>query len=81
MKHLLSVVLALALCLSLFACGKQPEAPPANDPPVTEAPPSETPPQEPVTPPEEPAPADPLPGEPAVPEVPQVMINGLTIIP
>lgn len=80
MKHILSVVLALALCLSLFACGKQPEAPPANDPPVTEAPPSETPPQEPVTPPEEPAPADPLPGEPAEPEVPQVMINGLTII-
>lgn len=70
MKPILSVVLALMLCLSLFACGKKPEAPPANDPPVTETPPAETPPQEPVTPPvEEPVPADPLPGEQAVPKV------------
>ena len=40
MKRILSVILALALCLSLFACGKKPvEAPtePATQPP-TEAP-------------------------------------------
>lgn len=80
MKRILSVVLALALCLSLFACGKQPEAPPANDPPVTETPPAETPPQEPITPPEEPVPADPLPGETVELHVPQVMIKSLIVV-
>ena len=66
MKRILSVLLTLLLCLSLFACGKQPEAPPADDPP-----PAETPSQDPVTPPaEDPLPADPLPGETAQPERP-----------
>ena len=81
MKPILSVLLTLLLCLSLFACGKQPEAPPANDPPVTETPPAETPPQEPVTPPEEePAPVDPLPGETVAPEVPEVIVNELIVV-
>ena len=62
MKRRLSLLLALLLCLSLFACGRQPEAPPANDtPPAAETPPVETPPQE-------PEPDEPLPEEPVAPE-------------
>ena len=62
MKRRLSLLLALLLCLSLFACGRQPEAPPANDtPPAAETPPVETPPQE-------PDPDEPLPEEPVAPE-------------
>ena len=60
MKRILSVILALALCLSLFACGKKPvEAPtePATQPP-TEAPTAA--PAEPATEP---------PTEPPLPEV------------
>ena len=60
MKPILSAVLALMLCLSLFACGKQPvEAPTA---PATQ-PPAEAPTAAPAEPATEP------PTEPAVPEV------------
>ncbi len=79
MKRALSLFLTLLLCLSLFACGKQPEAPPANDPPAVEPPPVETPSQDPVTPPEEePTPVDPLPGETVPPEVPEVTVTTAT---
>ena len=64
MKRILSVILALVLCLSLFACGKQPvEAPtePATQPP-TEAPTAA--PAEPATEPPTEAPT-----EPPLPEV------------
>ena len=64
MKRILSVILALMLCLSLFACGKQPvEAPtePATQPP-TEAPTAV--PAEPATEPPTEAPT-----EPPLPEV------------
>ena len=64
MKRILSVVLTLALCLSLFACGKQPvEAPtePATQPPT----------QAPTAAPAEPATEVPTeaPTEPPLPEV------------
>lgn len=73
MKRVLSLFLTLLLCLSLCACNKTPEAPPANDPP-----PVEIPPQEPVTPPEEePVPADPLPGEQVAPEALQYTHNNI----
>lgn len=75
MKHILSILLALMLCLALFACGKQPaQTPPADAPPapvVSVCPPA----QEPVTPPEEPVPADPLSGEQVAPEVPEVIFG------
>lgn len=81
MKPILSVFLTLLLCLSLFACGKQSEAPPANDPPAVDPPPVETPVQDPATPPEEePAPVDPLPGETVAPEVPEVIVNELIVV-
>lgn len=72
MKRILSILLALMLCLALFGCNKEDTnqsgvdaAPPA--PVVSVCPPE----QEPVTPPEEPVPADPLPGEQVAPEVPE----------
>ena len=76
MKRFFALTLALMLCLSLFACGKQPaQTPPADDPPASDVPVS-PPAQEPVTPPEEPVPADPLPGEQVEPEVPEVILGG-----
>ncbi len=73
MKRWFSILLALTLCLFLFACGKQPaQTPPADDPPPMEVPPVDPPAQDPVTPPEEPVPADPLPGEQVAPEIPQI---------
>ena len=76
MKRILSILLALMLCLVLFGCRKEDTnqggvdaAPPA--PVVSVCPPA----QEPVTPPEEPVPADPLPGEQLAPEVPEVIFG------
>ena len=76
MKRILSILLALMLCLVLFGCRKEDTnqsgvdaAPPA--PVVSVCPPA----QEPVTPPEEPVPADPLPGEQVVPEIPEVIFG------
>lgn len=68
MKRRLSLLLALLLCLSLFACGKTPEEPPAEPPaqqdPVSQ--PEPTPEPEPEPQPEpEPAP-EPQPSSPAV---------------
>ena len=77
MKRILSILLALMLCLVLFGCRKEDTnqsgadaAPPA--PVVAVCPPA----QEPVKPPEEPVPADPLPGEQLAPEVPEVILGG-----
>ena len=76
MKRILSILLALMLCLVLFGCRKEDTnqsgvdtAPPP--PVVSVCPPA----QEPVTPPEEPVPADPLPGEQVVPEIPEVIFG------
>ena len=76
MKRILSILLALMLCLVLFGCRKEDTnqsgadaAPPA--PVVSVCPPA----QEPVTSPEEPVPADPLPGEQVAPEVPEVIFG------
>ena len=78
MKRSFSLFLALLLCLSLFACGKQTEAPPVDDPPVTETPPAAEPAPDPVSPPqEEPVPADPLPGEKVEPEALQYKHNNV----
>lgn len=76
MKRILSVLLALVLCLSLFACGAE-ESLQADRNAVDTCPPApegETPPaQDTVTPPEEePVPADPLPGEQVAPEPLQI---------
>ena len=81
MKRCFSLIFALVLCLTLFACSKQPTNTPPVDTPPIDAPPTAVPPAEqpndppaqtPVTPPEEPVPADPLPGEQVAPEIPQV---------
>lgn len=79
MKRNFSLFLALLLCLSLFACGKQPEAPPVDDPPAVETPPAVEPAPQPETPPvEEPVPVDPLPGELPAPEIPEIMLTTAT---
>ncbi len=75
MKRILSVLLALLLCLFLFACGAEESLQADRNSVITcyPAPEDETPPaQEPVTPPEEPVPADPLPGEKVAPEPLQI---------
>ena len=69
MKRILSVVLLLVLCLSLFACGKQPV-----DPPVQ---PTEPAPQSPTAAPTDPATEPPTeaPPEPDAPVVPEVIFG------
>lgn len=80
MKRRLSLLLALFLCLSLFACGKKPVSPPVTDAPPEVQDPAPAPPQPETPPAEEPAPDEPQPDQPQAPQAPVVTLRDVIVV-